>query len=112
MSTIGRMPTFAWPAAKATVCDSQMPVSKKRSGNSSRTFSSLFPWHIAAVSTVTLGFARIWSTNRLASDVRVGRRRAAFFAIDVLVLLALELRRGVERRPDLRRRAESRGPFR
>ena len=53
MSTIGRQPTLACPAAKATACDSQMPTSKNRVGNSSRTFSSLLPWHIAAVSTVT-----------------------------------------------------------
>ena len=33
MSTIGRRPALACPAAKATACDSQMPVSKNRSGN-------------------------------------------------------------------------------
>ena len=47
------LPALARPAAKATACDSQMPVSKKRSGKSARTFSSLLPWHIAAVMTVT-----------------------------------------------------------
>ena len=57
MSTMGRSPALAWPAAKATACDSQMPTSKKRPGKSVRTFSSLFPWHIAAVITVTLGFS-------------------------------------------------------
>ena len=55
MSTIGRMPALAMPAAKATACDSQMPTSKKRSGKSARTFSSLLPWHIAAVITATRG---------------------------------------------------------
>ena len=59
MSTIGRTPALARPAAKATACDSQMPVSKKRSGKSVRAFSSLFPWHMAAVMTVTLGSASI-----------------------------------------------------
>ena len=34
MSTMGRMPALARPAAKATACDSQMPTSKKRSGKS------------------------------------------------------------------------------
>ena len=58
MSTIGRQPAFAWPAAKATACDSQIPTSKNRSGNSARTFYSLLPWHIAAVSTVTRGSRR------------------------------------------------------
>ena len=51
MSTTGRSPALAMPAAKATACDSQMPVSKKRSGKSARTFSSLLPWHMAAVMT-------------------------------------------------------------
>ena len=55
MATIGLAPALACPAAKATACDSQMPVSKKRSGKSARTFSSLFPWHMAAVMTVTRG---------------------------------------------------------
>ena len=53
MSTIGFAPAFAMPPAKATACASQMPVSKNRSGKSSRTCSNLFPWHIAAVSTAT-----------------------------------------------------------
>jgi len=59
MSTTGRQPTLAWPAANATACDSQIPTSKKRSGNSARTGSSLLPWHIAAVITVTRGSRRI-----------------------------------------------------
>ena len=49
------MPALAMPAAKATACDSQMPMSKKRSGKSVRTFSSLLPWHMAAVMTETRG---------------------------------------------------------
>ena len=61
MSTMGRMPALARPAAKATACDSQMPTSKKRSGKSARTFSSLLPWHIAAVMTATRGSAFIAS---------------------------------------------------
>ena len=38
-----------------------MPTSKNRSGKSSRTFSSLFPWHIAAVMTATFGSSCIAS---------------------------------------------------
>ena len=51
MSTTGVIPAFAMPAANATAWLSQMPVSKNCFGRSLRTFSSLFPWHMAAVST-------------------------------------------------------------
>ena len=77
MSTIGRSPALACPAAKATACDSQMPMSKNRSGNASRTGSSLFPWHMAAVITITRGLARICSMNRFAGHVGVGRARCS-----------------------------------
>ena len=40
---IGAADFLEKPAANATVCDSQIPVSKNRSGNSSRTGSNLFP---------------------------------------------------------------------
>ena len=95
MSTIGRRPALARPAAKATACDSQMPMSKKRSGNSSRTGSSLLPWHMAAVITATRGSAAICVEDRLRGDVRV-RAAAACLHADDLVGLPLERRRGVE----------------
>ena len=59
MSTMGRAPALAIPPAKATACASQMPTSKNRSGKVSRTFCSLFPSHMAAVSTATLGLSSI-----------------------------------------------------
>ncbi len=57
MSTTGLAPALAMPAAKATAWLSQIPVSKNWSGKVSRIFWSLFPSHIAAVRTATLGSA-------------------------------------------------------
>ena len=54
MSTTGRAPALAMPAAKATAWLSQMPTSKNWAGNVSRIFCSLFPSHMAAVITATL----------------------------------------------------------
>ena len=70
MSTTGRAPALAIPAAKATAWLSQIPTSKNRSGKVSRIFWSLFPSHIAAVSTATLG-SRCMAANRAALTASV-----------------------------------------
>ncbi len=72
MSTIGRNPALASPAAKATACDSQMPTSKNRSGNSSRTGSSMLPWHMAAVDHGHLRVAQHLLADRVAGELGVG----------------------------------------
>ena len=49
------MPAIARPAAKVTACCSQMPTSKKRSGNSLAKFKSPVDEAIAAVMAQTSG---------------------------------------------------------
>ena len=78
MSTTGRMPALARPAAKATACDSQMPTSKKRSGKFSRIRSSLLPWHMAAVMMATRRSSSIAVVQGMADGVGVRLGPAAF----------------------------------
>ena len=76
MSTTGRAPALAIPAAKATAWLSQIPTSKNRSGKVSRIFWSLFPSHIAAVRTATFG-SRLHRREEGGADgvgVRLARR--------------------------------------
>ena len=75
MSTTGRAPALAMPAAKATAWLSQMPTSKNWPGNVSRIFWSLFPSHMAAVITATLGSRRQASNRTVADGVGVGPAR-------------------------------------
>ena len=56
MQTIGRRPARARPAAKVTACCSQMPTSKKRSGNSFAKLSSPVEDAMAAVIATTSGW--------------------------------------------------------
>ncbi len=55
MHTTGRMPASASPAANVTACCSQIPTSKKRSGNSFAKFSRPVDDAIAAVMATTSG---------------------------------------------------------
>ena len=70
---------MANPAANVTACDSQMPTSKNRSGNSSRTGSSMVPWHMAAVMTTTFASARIAPSTASRTHSVYGGRLASFF---------------------------------
>src|SRR5258708_6093341 len=86
------MPLLAMPAANATACDSQMPTSKKRVEKSARTFSSLFPWHIAAVITATRrcccmmsSMAVVDAVRRRVADQRQPRQQVAELLLGVLV---------------------------
>ena len=110
MSTIGRTPALASPAANATACDSQMPTSKKRSGNSSRIGSSMFPWHMAAVMTTTRGSARICSRMASRADGGIGRRAAVLRQRHHRAVSPCEGGRRVERRGVLGRPAGNRAP--
>src|SRR5437016_2652802 len=65
------MPAIASPAANVTACCSQMPTSKKRSGNSLAKFSNPVDDAIAAVIAQTSGrrTAELISASQQARDV-------------------------------------------
>ena len=75
------MPPFASPAANVTSCSSQMPTSKKRSGNSRANGARPVPSRIAAVSAQTFGSRRAAAHTAApnASDHPVVLRGLTFF---------------------------------